>query len=234
MKRIFAGLMLGALLTTAAQADTSIATTGVKVDYVNGSNPSSWDIQLLGEAPNGSAIGLNTLMSDLSNRPALDASGDIVTNGNDHWSVLRVDTLAGYRVTGIRLSGAMQGYLQVGEVAGSVGSADNAMFIGWSVGGPSVTLQPPPIFREQFTGEQAFDSSVESVQFGDVFYLVFNANVWNEARGAVAGGQSSMSIAAADLSYAVLNIHVSPVPEPGTWAMLLAGLGIVALARRRA
>ncbi|RTL00798.1 MAG: PEP-CTERM sorting domain-containing protein, partial [Neisseriaceae bacterium] len=29
------------------------------------------------------------------------------------------------------------------------------------------------------------------------------------------------------------NVALNPVPEPETWAMLLAGLGVVAWARRR-
>ena len=44
-----------------------------------------------------------------------------------------------------------------------------------------------------------------------------------------------MDVAAADRvsTLALSNLHVSAVPEPGSWALLLAGLGVVGVAGLR-
>ena len=57
----------------------------------------------------------------------------------------------------------------------------------------------------------------------------------------VASGTSSLlrftdtsnGAAASSLNWALDNVTISPVPEPGAWAMLLGGLGCLAMRRRR-
>jgi hypothetical protein len=223
MKNMLAGLVLGALLLggTAAQADTHILTTGVQVDYVNGTLPGDWNITLAGETSTGSAIALNTLVDDLSGFPAVDSTGTPVTNGNAHWGVLQVTVLPGYTVTGLRLSGAFFGDLSPAQLGGSVGTAENSASLQWNLSTTGGVTVLPSFMREDFTGQQILELSSGPQAFGDSFFLIFNGAVESRAAGLMVNGVPAMSIASADIGDIYLAITV--VPEPAGWTLLLGG-----------
>ena len=63
--------------------------------------------------------------------------------------------------------------------------------------------------------------------------LGFSGTLFAQAWGVNGDGAFAESQALASIRDVVLHIAVSPVPEPGTYAMLLAGLGVLAARARR-
>lgn len=108
------------------------------------------------------------------------------------------------------------------------GAGSNVSFFGQQIGGGSLTLQ--------VTGYNLAVYDPDTIDGGDsVFSLRFNAPTDSSFLNGISSVQGHQYNAGTDLKYAADGYLVlTPVPEPESYGMLLAGLGLIgAIARRR-
>jgi hypothetical protein len=234
MKRVLAGLSLGAMLCLApiAQAATTLEFPAFTITYIDGPAPENWNISVAAQTPLTTSISLDTLNQDVQNFPANDLTGAGAMNGGGHQSALQVDVRAGYHVTGVSLHALAYGELGVGQVPdGEPGSAANFASIGFLLTAPGAAL-PFSWQLEDFNGLQPVALGSGTLSLDGTFRLDIGASVFAQAWGAVGPDSSSESHALASFGNALLNIQVSPVPEPSAYAMLLGGLALLGMAAR--
>ncbi|OEZ61966.1 PEP-CTERM sorting domain-containing protein [Duganella sp. HH105] len=206
------------------------------------------DAELLSYQDGKARIALTGLQDVLSKSPLSAATGPVWQYNIDRWeSESLLTAQQGYQITGMTISGTWHGVHQLGEG----GYIDSAIRILWQVG------EAP--FAGQFAnsggtgayslnGEQSF-----SATFGldarttplTRLELYLDSIAVQEAYGGVVvdpiSGQITHTTTFSDVSVSdlILTIETAPlaevpeVPEPGTWMMLLGGLGGIYLMRRR-
>lgn len=143
----------------------------------------------------------------------------------------------GYRITTITITGEFYGALRPAQWS-TPGSAGNEVGILFKVDRPN----HPPGWKVAYTshldGRQGFRFDVESAALtGDVglsfagYTTAWASSAWYED----GPGEDFWlgSYADAGIANLEMTIGVSPVPEPASCAMLLAGLGLLGMARRR-
>ncbi len=241
LKSIVTGLALGVLLAAAscAQATTRIDTAAFTITYVDGNKPSQWDLGLTGLTAGDATIDLKTLNRQLG----FIYAGPNGTLENEvsayHYSVLHVDVHEGYTVNNLAFLGMAQGtldaYWQPGEAPAF---ADNSLDMRWSVTSPTGTQSQNLLSTTGLFYRSSFSNNFGAFNYGSSFNVVLNG--WTSAYvqqspdsawGPTARATASLN-GALQIDFAK---SVSPVPEPASGAMLLAGLAVVAgVTRRRA
>lgn len=235
MNNTIAGLALGALLSVApaVQADQTLEFDTFTISYIAGSGTGSWDMSLLGQTPLTTSISLDSLNRDLAFLPADDLTGVGATNGGSVQAAVRIDVRDGYRVTGISLHALADGIVAPGQAPDAEpGSADNFASVGFLLTAPGISQQ----FswqREDFNGLVPVALGTGPLSLGGTFQLDIGANVFAQAWGSVGPETSSGSYALASIGNALLNVQVSAIPEPASYALLLGGLGVLGMAARR-
>lgn len=243
MKQLASGLLLGALIWSAstAHAATIIETTGFSLAWTESStNP--LDMQLLSDTNGLVRIGMSVgTMGESWDTDALGDGG--IGNAAEHLMTGIVSQ--GYRITSMTLSAVVNGSLYVEArdcdlCETTPGMADNSATLNWSLlrGGEHAVL--PAAYASHVDGIQAVSSTTRTPVEG-AFELALGAEntvaasspvqlVWD---GANWNSTILRATAAVDLSNVVLSVQVAPVPEPSTYAMLLAGLGVAGWRARR-
>lgn len=141
---------------------------------------------------------------------------------------------AGYRVTGITLQATLNGALTEGQ-GDTPGLAENFLRMSFGVG----PATHGPAYVRNFTGYTDLTVEGANLSLTDPFALRLDAYVNNYAESALYYDPTSGNIywngSSADIGLGdvTLTFSVAAVPEPGTWAMLVAGLGALALTGRR-
>lgn len=235
MKDALAGFALGAMLSAAsiAQAASSLAFPAFTIDYIGGPAPENWSIGVAAQTPLTASISLDTLNHDLQYFPADDLTGAGATNGGGHQSTLRIDVADGYRVTGISVHALAYGELGIGQAPDAEpGSATNAASLGFLLTAPGTAL-PLTWQLANFDGLRPLALATAPLSLDGTFQIDLGASVLAQAWGSVGPDGSAQSHALASIGAALLNVQVAAVPEPGTWAMLLAGLALTGVAARR-
>jgi hypothetical protein len=235
MSRLPAILSLGALLALAmpARAAVTLETDAFTITYVDGSSPGDWRLGLVAQTPLTTSISLETLNQELQYWPAVDETGAGAVNGSAHWSVLDVDIKPGYRVTGVSVHALAYGELVAGQREGyPPGSADNRASLSWTLTAPGTTL-PFSYSAASFQGLRPFALDSGPLSLDGSFRLDLSAVVWAQAFGSGTQGDFAESMALASIGNALLNVQVAAIPEPASYAMLLAGLGLLGGAARR-
>ena len=202
------------------------------------------------------------LLSDVGGTTRIAVNGFNVASGNSILDLTSYDTgfstefinweypsfdfdvRDGYRVTSMTLTGTITGVLKVGvpPAGGTLGEANNAfsMNLGFSQGGQSVSMEQHAV--KDLNGDRQFQLDANLPFEGD-----FTMNINSEASLFALSGVSFWydghhpgistyykSYASLNWHDAVLTVQVSAVPEPSTWGMLLAGIGLLGVAARRA
>lgn len=232
MKRAFAGLALGALLCSPALAATSITTPAFTITYSDGPVPEDWSITQVNIFPGVYSFSLDTLNQHLAGVEAHDLTGVGGFAEQTFWSALQLDIDAGYRVSRVSLSGVAFGQLAAGQLPdfppGIVHNEANAFLtVAQSMNWSSL--------NSDIQAENTIDLQSPALALTGVAEVGISGMLMAQAWGVEGGGAFAESIASAALRDLVLHVEVSPVPEPQTGLMLVAGLGIVGmLARRKA
>ncbi len=233
-KAVLAGLALGVLLFAAPSfADTTVTTPAFTLTYIDGPAPENWNISLVDASPGQYGISLDTLNNDLAGAEARDLTGAGSFATADHWSVLQLDIQPGYRVTALTISGVAFGELGVGQVPDfPPGQANNAASFFMTVWDGTTPVTYGHMFND-FQAEQSLETGPTGLAREGQVLLGFSGVLSAQAWGVNGDGAFAESMALASIRDVALHIAVAPIPEPGTYAMLLAGLGVLAVRARR-
>lgn len=244
MKQLATGLLLGALIwhASTAHAAATIETAGFSLAWTESSaNP--LDMQLLSDTDGLVRIGM--AMGTWGERWDTNMNGDGGI-GNAAAHLLTGIVRQGYRITSMTLGAVVNGslYLETRDCEQcetAPGMVDNSATLNWSILRAGEHAVLPAAYASHVDGVQAI-SATSRLPLEGPFQLALGAEntvaasspvqyVWN-------GWNWDQTIlqatAAVELSNVVLSVQVAPVPEPSSYAMLLAGLGVAGwMARRR-
>lgn len=228
MKRALAGLALGMLLSSAAFADTEIDTAAFTITYIDGPTPPDWSISLVASSPGTYSFSLDSLNTALAGEWARDLTGAGATVTANYWSNFHLDIHAGYAVTGASISGIAFGELAPGQlpdfppgIVSNFASMSGGVFDGTTFRAFGNTF-------DNFQAEQPLDDGTTGFALQGTTEIGMGGFVMAQAWGVEGGGAFAESSALASLRDVTLHIQVSAVPEPGMWAMLLAGIVLLA------
>lgn len=238
MQKSMAGFALGILLSlpaaTTVFAAQSIDTAAFTITYREGLFSDIGDITLIGQEPGAYRFSLDTLNADVFQAEAQDSTGGGATASAGHASILRIEANAGYRVTGLFLDFNTVGELTPGQLLGfPPGIVTNGAGMFVSVWGQNGLYSFGNQYGD-FQVQEAWQFGSSSLTLGSVTDIAFNAWLTAQAFGVEGGGEFAPSLAMAGIRDAVLRVEVSAIPEPATYAMLLAGAALLGVTARRA
>lgn len=243
MKHIFPKLSAVALLAAAsfAQAATLINTPGFTISYADGTKPSQWNIGVQQATPGSATFDLATMNRQLSSLYVGPNGRQTEAEANAfHYSVLHVDVHDGYKIANLMFSatadGSHRSYWQPGE---QPGYADNTLDLRWGVNTATGSASQSLLSERSLDGTETVSRDFGAFNYGNSFDVVFNGWTWVYVFQSPDAQWGPTSTATASIRNASLRIDYaeipSPVPEPATGVMLLAGLAVMAgIARRRA
>jgi len=245
MKKLLTTLLIGGLLTagSAARAATTIDASSFSLNWLTGvSIGGNFSMDLLSDANGTAQIGLFMGLKGYTVGTA-QAGGDF--NGDIAWNQLAGSVRQGYRITSMTLSAVANGtlyleslpcyscFVEEGEATNNAGidmaltqDGERTDFLGSRV--------------HNVIGSQAIAATATVPVEGD-FVLDLSAGNDASARGThqvIFGSDWSserwlQATASIGVTNYLLTVQVAPVPEPSTYAMLLAGLGVAGWAARR-
>lgn len=245
MKKFATTLLIGALLAvgSAAQASDRIDASGFSLAWNDGYSLNGFQMNLLSDANGTARIAFDVGMHNYNLDTAQPGGGG--DTGDSAWHQLAGSVQQGYRITSMTLSAVINGDLYLesrpcNNCWEMEGEASNRAGIEWSLtqGGHKVTL--PGSELHNLIGQHTIELTAAQ-PLAPEFLLDISAynfakavgtyqEIWGSDWSSYHYLQASSSIAITDY---VLTVQVAPVPEPSTYAMLLAGLGVAGWAVRR-
>lgn len=232
--------MMTRLLMVAALALTSVAAaahTPARIDTAAFSIVNPWSASaevLLSDADGVTRIGLASAASDLS------AATSSYQQGSFYGGLFEVTVHAGYRVTGFAFSGIFEGVLEVPpNPDGSPGDgvAYNSGYVEFSAGSrPYGVLYSEHAQRiDMLDGAVPFSMASGPLALSSDFNLSLQGLIMVSAYPTVTPEhpEGIDSFASMRLANPMFTIYTTAVPEPASYAMLLAGMAVLETRRRR-
>ncbi len=224
-------LLALALTGNVAHADTGVAAENFGIVTLNAFDPI--DFQLLSDTGSTVSVAVGGFIpaANFSVRAGYGQEA----HGFGFDSSLRFNVREGYRITSLTFSGTAVGALEVGDYpagtpAGEVPFAWSSAGFSWTIDGASQSGYQVGV--RDVNGTEAFTGTVaQSIEGSQV--LNFYNDVYVSAMGygdSWGVNPSSASLAVRDV---VMTVQIAAIPEPGTYAMLLAGFGILGVAARK-
>ncbi len=236
-------LAAGALLAGSVHAGQTLDTAGFSL-----TQPGQWStahMTVLSDQGGILQIGISGL------QPARTVTTDL---GNEPWynwdmadTVLAAYAKPGYRLASITLSGTLTGLLDVAplpavcngaDYACGLGTATNQATLEWATSRGQTNIDYRQLEVNNLDGERTF-SLTTTLGPGDAFD--FHIATYNTAF-AEAGRYRHLDASStnylpttSEIGFGdmVMTVQIVAVPEPGTYAMLLAGMGLLGVAARR-
>jgi hypothetical protein len=234
MKPTMAGLLLGALLhaAPAAFAATTIDTAGFSLSYLNGYGTAPVQMNLLSNEAGTVRLGIDIAPLD--------------SYAESNFSAIVHE---GYRITSITWSATLTGELRPGQLDVcpssygcdvDLGTATNRgeFWAPITQNGTWVDVINGGVLNVDGTAALSA-TSTQPLQGAFSMLVAADAYAYATPTQVVAyypdyeTYHSVDSYAALSMRDVVLTIQVAAVPEPGTYAMLLAGMGVLGVAARR-
>lgn len=242
MKAMMAGLALGmAVFGTAAHAEPiHIESAGVVLDNLPGFTEDRVSV-----LANGADV-LQLSLTELLNRnsqggagwSAFDDQGTFQQTMSNYAAGYQLSVKEGYHLSLITLELRFGGQLQQAESPiDPPGEAINYTRNDAQLINAGAVVQSDVRRIDNLNGSQQLTLTFWDVAWAETVALELQSEVWMGARGIPPNGilPGLPSFASMNVTDAVLTIRtaIQPVPEPGTYAMLLAGLALVGVAARR-
>ena len=242
MKAMMAGLTLGmALFGTAAHAEPiHIESAALVLDNL----PGFADDRVTVLANSADVIQLS--LTEMLNRnsrggagwSAFDDQGTFQQTVSNYASGYQLSTRDGYHISMITLNLTFSGQLQQAQSPiDPPGQALNYTQNGMQLSNGGAVVQSDGRRIDNLNGTQELQLTFSELAWAHMVGLDLQSQVWMGAQGIPPNGilPGLPSFASMNMTDAVLTIHtaISPAPEPGTYAMLLAGLALVGVAARR-
>lgn len=245
MRKTIVTTMLGlsGLLGASAHAALSVQTQAFTMEYGGGAGVG--EIHLVSNSESSYRISFDSMASDITGQAAsgfveaIDTDGNGASTVGSTWGTYTFHVADGYRITGLSWQGGVFGGLEPGVYEDRVGTATTTFDLAWSRATPSGSEPLAALAMQDLAGLQMFSMGPPlGTSYGQDFTLGFVASASAQAQAVVYGlPDGSQGIAASyagiGLQDITLSVYVSPVPEPATVGMLLAGLGLVGWRRLR-
>ncbi len=226
MKRncLVASLVGALVFAPEAQADVAVF-DHFSVEYSGYNNSNVWN------GADVSQTGNTLTFSNLQYRASavLPAGGGISQGSYESAGLLQLTLEAGYRFTGMSFSA--QGNYQVKEFNGyeSFASAATLIHYGLGYGYERYTEVTSAVFESDGSGGYNKSNAFNFQTLGENWITFLTYETLGNAKAIGAGASAWISHDNASFTF-----NVTAVPEPETYAMLLAGLGLMgAVARRK-
>jgi len=242
MKATMAGLALGmALFGTAAHAEPiHIESAALVLDNL----PSYTEDRISVLANNADVLQLS--LTEMLNRnssggtgwSAFDDQGVFQQTVNGFATGYQLAARQGYHISLITLDLTFSGQLQQAQSPlDPPGQALNYTQDSMQLLNAGSVVQSDGRRIDNLNGTQQVQLTFWDLAWAQTVSLELQSQVWMGAQGIPPNGilPGIPSFASMNMTDAVLTIHtaISPAPEPSTYAMLLAGLGLVGVAARR-
>jgi PEP-CTERM motif len=242
MKAMIAGLALGmAVFGTAAHAEPiHVESAGVVLDNLPGFTEDR--VSVLANTADVLQLSLTELLSRNSQGgtgwSAFDDQGNFQQTISDYAAGYQLRVKEGHSLSLVTLELRFGGQLQQAESPiDPPGQALNYTRNGMQVINAGSVVQSDVRHIDNLNGTQQVTFTFWDLAWAETVALELQSEVWMGAQGIPPNGllPGLPSFASMNVTDAVLTIRtaVAPVPEPGTYAMLLAGLALVGTAARR-
>lgn len=242
MKGTVAGLALGvALFGTVAHAEPiHIESAALVFDNL----PSYADdrVSVLASSADVLQLSLTEMVNRNSSGGAgwsvYDDQGNFAQTSNRYDSGYQLSVREGYRITSIQWNLTFDGQLQQAvSPIDPPGQARNSTSNNIQLTSGGATLLADGRALQDLNGSQSVQVTFNDIGFASQYGLLLQSEVWMGAQGIPPNGilPGIPSFASMSLTGATLTIYTqaAPVPEPGTYAMLLGGLALVGCVARR-
>lgn len=235
--------LAAALLASAALMTSSYACAAIDTPAFTFSTGWGDDMTLLSSTQNTYQISMNRMAWDLVSLEHNDSKGSTMM------SMVEASVKEGYRIVSFTMTSSLTGALNVAPIPPScgssrwesctLGSATNRAMLRWVLTDMSAEGL---VQRENFAGQEQLSVTSGPVSLQGQFAFVTESFLY------VARKDTTITYSSPDrYSYeylpstatismgspVVLTVQVAPVPEPGTYAMLLAGLGLLGWTARK-
>lgn len=242
MKAMMAGLALGmAVFGTAAHAEPiHIESAALVLDNLPGFNDDR--VSVLANNADVVQLSLSELISRNSQGgtgwSAFDDQGTFQQTVNSYAAGYQLSARQGYRISLITLDLTFGGQLQQAQSPiDPPGQALNYTQNGMQLSNAGAVVQSDARRLDNLNGTQQVTLTFWDLAWAQTVGLELQSQVWMGAQGIPPNGllPGIPSFASMNVTDAVLTIHtaLAPVPEPETYAMLLGGLGMLALVARK-
>ncbi|TWI44805.1 putative secreted protein with PEP-CTERM sorting signal [Pseudoduganella flava] len=235
-------LGLSSLLGAGAHAASSVQTQAFTMAYGGGAG--AGEIHLVSNGESSYRIAFDSMASDITGQAASGYLEAFDTDGNGRgvtgstWGSYTFHVADGYRITGLAWEGSVYGGIEAGVHEDRVGTATTTFDLAWSRATPSGSEPLDALALQDLAGLQMFSLAPPmGTAYGQDFTLDFFASAAAAAQAVVYElPDGSLGVAASyagiGLQDIALSVYVAPVPEPATYGMLLAGLGLLGTAAR--
>ena len=242
MKAMMAGLALGMAVfgTTAHAEPIHIESAALVLDNLPGFTEDR--VTVLANSADVLQLSLTELLNRNSQGgsgwSAYDDQGTFQQTASNYASGYQLSTRDGYHISMITLNLTFSGQLQQAESPiDPPGYASNYTLDGMQLTNGGAVVLSDGRRIDNLNGSQQVQMTFSDLAWAQTVGLALQSQVWMGAQGIPPNGllPGLPSFASMNITDAVLTIYtgVSPVPEPGTYAMLLAGMALVGVAARR-
>ncbi len=254
MRTTIAGIVLAGCAAAAplAHAALEVDATGFFLGLTDGYYPelTGFDMQLLSDNGISVQIGLSGA-GPLLNPVQVTATEYEYANGDYGWTQLGGKVKQGYRITSMTLSSVFSGSLEPGQPDTACGAncisqpgvVTNAASITWLVTadgdvttdlGQLENVTAPEVLARTVTRGLDGDFTLDINSVLGVYARAAQSSIYHNVGGDFEWIEERFwtSQGSLGLDGMTLTVRIAPVPEPATWALLLAGLGLVGFTAR--
>ncbi len=233
------------MLSASAHAGQAVDTEGFSL-----AQPGNWNsAQMTVLSNQGGTLQIGIQGMEPNYTVATDSGDQPWYNWDAMDTVLAANVKAGYKIASITLSGTLTGLLDVAPLPAECGTANygcglgvatNQATLAWSIDRGDTALDLQQLEVNNLNGVKTFSLTTTAVlgQSFNFYVATYNTAAAEAGHVTYVGSDwhstnylpTTSEIGFGDM---VMTVQIVAVPEPGTYAMLLAGMGLLGVAARR-